>query len=236
MSSQTQNLHLIKPASDDTADIGIINSNMDAIDAAVADRVIANYTIETGSDLNDQEPGGCWWGSTFSNAPNSSAGWMQVTRIGQYQLAFTHAGNAAAPSAFLRSYVNEIWQPWARLDGGEYKYNDVSSAVSVPNSSYKTIASIALTPGTWVVNFHVNYASNTTGYRFIAISDTDNSSSAGWNRWSGIQLSPSSGGNTYLGTMLILNPGTNKTYYGVGWQNSGSALNAAGEIEAVRIR
>ena len=35
MSSETTNLHLVKPTSADTADIGIINGNMDAIDTAV---------------------------------------------------------------------------------------------------------------------------------------------------------------------------------------------------------
>ena len=35
MSSQTTNLHLVKPADGETADIGVINSNMDTIDSAV---------------------------------------------------------------------------------------------------------------------------------------------------------------------------------------------------------
>lgn len=36
MSSETTNLHLVKPADNETADIDVINGNMDIIDAAVA--------------------------------------------------------------------------------------------------------------------------------------------------------------------------------------------------------
>ena len=35
MSSQTTNLHLVKPADGETADIGVINGNMDTIDTAI---------------------------------------------------------------------------------------------------------------------------------------------------------------------------------------------------------
>ena len=35
MSSQTTNLHLVKPAAGETADIDVINGNMDTIDSAV---------------------------------------------------------------------------------------------------------------------------------------------------------------------------------------------------------
>ena len=51
MSSETTNLHLVKPTSADTADIGIINGNMDIIDSAVADCLPLSGGTMTGETI-----------------------------------------------------------------------------------------------------------------------------------------------------------------------------------------
>jgi len=59
MSTQTQHLALIKPAENETADIGIINQNMDKIDAAVIAKLLEakGYTDSKIQDLINSAPG-----------------------------------------------------------------------------------------------------------------------------------------------------------------------------------
>ena len=52
MSTQTENLHLVKPADGEIADIGVINSNMDIIDEAVSDCLpLSGGTLTGGVDV-----------------------------------------------------------------------------------------------------------------------------------------------------------------------------------------
>ena len=54
MSSQTTNLHLVKPANGETADIGVINGNMDTIDSAV--QTIQESVSSLGEAVNTVTP------------------------------------------------------------------------------------------------------------------------------------------------------------------------------------
>ena len=80
-------------------------------------KYLAAYgTTMSESDLDDQESGECWWGNNFANAPSGATGYFLVTKQRLYQTAYAFAGNAEKPQMYLRSKVNSVWQPWARVD------------------------------------------------------------------------------------------------------------------------
>ena len=98
MSSETTNLHLVKPTSADTADIGIINGNMDIIDAAIGSIITVGTATATinktvGSYASISAPAvdgytfvawiGCatdgWVASTYISEMNSAATWVWVS-------------------------------------------------------------------------------------------------------------------------------------------------------------
>ena len=90
--------------------------------------IAAIQTNHSSEDLDDQPQGSVWWGNGMSNAPNSSNGYIQSVRIGMYQMAFCFNGNTSAPTAFLRSKVNLVWQPWIRIDSSlSTRTQDISS-------------------------------------------------------------------------------------------------------------
>lgn len=79
---------------------------------------------KSGSNLNDQTDGEVWWGNNFTNAPVNGTGYVRVVRQSSAQTAYMFQGNTVAPSVYVRTLVNSVWQPWVRLD------NDDSSATS----------------------------------------------------------------------------------------------------------
>ena len=85
-----------------------------------------------GANLNDMKLGDTWWGNEFTNAPDN--GWYEVYFHGLYQVAYGFTGNTAAPMMYLRSYVNNVWQPWVRVD----------SAASLPLSGGTLSGNLAI--------------------------------------------------------------------------------------------
>ena len=118
------------------------------------------------------------------------------------------------------------------LDGiGAIVSNDLSSDVSIPTSTYTSILSVSLTPGTWIIIARCHFTTNTNGVRRLYLSPT--SSGEGWD-----VSYPSGDAQLKYEVTRVVKIQSNTTYYLRAWQNSGSALtcqSGRASIEAVRI-
>lgn len=112
-------------------------------------------------------------------------------------------------------------------------YNVTGSATSVATATNKTIATLKIPAGTYIINAHVSFANNTTGVRKIYIGTTENSYA---NTRALADTRPASNHQTTMSNInTVLNPETETTYYLNVYQNSGSSLSCSGSLRAVRI-
>lgn len=126
------------------------------------------------------------------------------------------------------------WTGWQAI--GAVKTTDISSATSIATSTYKSIGSISLEAGTWVIAYGGQFASNSTGVRAAFVCTSQNTAaSAAWNRESLVQSAATPSGQTYLRGTCIVAPTATTTYYLTLWHNAGSAINCYGNIKAIRI-
>lgn len=114
---------------------------------------------------------------------------------------------------------------------------DVSTAVSVANQTWKSIGSVTLGAGTWVVTYNATFASNSTGGRGMVLSTTANDGGTNTERRSSLVVLPAvSGTYTAFGSSRIVNVTGSGTFHCNVWQGSGAALNVSGYLRAVRIK
>lgn len=120
---------------------------------------------------------------------------------------------------------------------GDTVTKDISSSVSCATSAYTSLGSITLPAGTWVIMAGINYASGAAGMRYISIST--NSGTTGPSALE--QRACTQYVRTDVATSIRLNVtrftvlSGSEEFYLKAWQNSGSALNATGYIQAIRI-
>lgn len=115
---------------------------------------------------------------------------------------------------------------------GDFVSKNQSTNVSTTNNAYTNICSISLDAGTWIMFGNVRFANNATGRRGLSISST----SQGTNEAMFANSDAVDGSYTRINVSGVVIPTATTTYYLVGWQNSGAALNAIGYIRAVRIK
>lgn len=126
------------------------------------------------------------------------------------------------------------WSDWAQV--GEFVESDVSTAVSVATSAYKSLTSVTLKPGKWVIAYGVQFATNATGARAAYLYTSQNAAgSAAWYRSSLVQGPPASGAGTYMRGTCEVNLASTTTIYLTTWQNSGSSLSCYGNVRATRV-
>ena len=134
------------------------------------------------------------------------------------------------------------WLVWADANKtyvsgfGDTKTKDISTSVSVATSTYKSIGSVSLEAGNWVITYGAQFATNSTGIRCAFLYTTaDATASSAWYRETCSQVSASSAQNTYLQGAFVYSPSATTTVYLTLWQNSGSSLSCNGNITAIRI-
>lgn len=108
------------------------------------------------------------------------------------------------------------------------------SGSSLVSGSYVSKANITLSAGTWVVTFGCGFSTNSTGFRKIVLSDTQNNST-NYQRGSNASVNATSGDYTFMGNTAVIVLKTNTTLYLNCYQNSGSSLTAYPYIKAVKI-
>lgn len=113
--------------------------------------------------------------------------------------------------------------------------DSATSNISTTSGSTKNLDSIVLAPGTWLVSYSVEFASNSSGRRAMTL--TTNNTSITSTPVYMVSGAPANGMATNLSrTQVIVNSGTtNITRYLNAYQNSGSSLNCRSCIQAVRI-
>lgn len=106
--------------------------------------------------------------------------------------------------------------------------------VSVSNNAWKTVASITLPRGIWILSGYTQFNSNSTGIRSTVLSTSQDSGTSTRNMSS--DLRTNTGNNTSkLHFVDIYQIATQTTYYLNAYQNSGSAITTYGRMTAIKI-
>ena len=109
-----------------------------------------------------------------------------------------------------------------------------SATTSLANGTAKNITSQSFTAGTWLVTGTAEFPANATGRRAVQLSETSAGDSIATQSRS--IVAPANGGPTVAQFTFVLDVTATKTYYLVGYQNSGSSLSTTGVIDAIRIK
>lgn len=130
----------------------------------------------------------------------------------------------------------ELETEWNKPTGGIFSpklYNVTESAVSVASASAKTIASITLPAGLYILHGYANIGANKTGTRKIQLSETKDT--YGNTRGQAVAVATSQNSSTMLNMSAIRGISEETTFYLNVFQDSGSALSCSGSIRALRI-
>lgn len=197
------------------------------------------------------------WSITISNtttgAPSNITGSTKVY-ISVKAPGFAGSGLSSSLMPYIRQdmYAPSLNKHWYRIvnysdnsnvDYGEWVeiketvdcsvYNVTGDATDVTTAVATTIATLKIPSGTYIVNAHVNFATNSTGVRKIYIGTQadyySNTRALADNRRA------SSHQATMSNISTILNVEEETTYYLNVYQNSGSALSCSGSLRAIRL-
>lgn len=118
---------------------------------------------------------------------------------------------------------------------GTVKELDVSSNVSVATSTDKSLGSLKLEAGKWVVEYGTFFSSASSGIACTYLyTSKDTAASAYWYRATCVQTAVS-GSNTWHQGSTILNLTASTTVYLTVWHNTGSAKNCQGQMRAIKV-
>lgn len=163
---------------------------------------------------------------TFSLIEGSNIS-VQATSDDPSYMNFTVSATDTKPNSWKAAGVTDI-------TGTDYSAYNQDGGVSLASGSAKSVGTINLTAGVWVVEFTVSFTANSTGYRSIGLSGTKNDSSYGgvpnrvttWN--AGTQA-------TVLSKTILLYPSTTTRYHILAGHNVGSAIIVYPRTRAIKI-
>ena len=157
--------------------------------------------------------------------PWSNTG-ITITWIGT-QVSTLPTSSDQVDFAQIVNYYGEL------SETGKVIYED-PAGVNVSNNAWKTLASITLPVGVWIVSGYVQFPSNATGMRSTVLSTTQNDGNPTRAMSSDLRLN--TGNNSAkLHFTDFYKITTSTTYYLNGYQNSGSTLTTYGRIYAVKL-
>lgn len=240
------------------AQIKVGNTTYDLCDQKVQDTISlvnSNYT-----NIWDENGSALGWGDKrlkFKDAEGTDISYVspynyKTSASGKLnELAFQVANNNnsfhnfviginASGEAEVRGTtgLQTAWKTWMGVNGlGTLTTVDVSSNVSIPTSTYKTLASLTVTKGSkWFITGGIAYSGNATGRRYAWICTSNNAAPTNaYRRATAVNKDATSTFVTYLHTSHLAVNNVDGTFYLLGWQNSGSTLNMTGYLRAVRI-
>ena len=175
---------------------------------------------------------------------NDAAKWRDALGLGSMALEDSSdylpvSGGTLTGSLTLDNSSVSISHPdtWRDALGiGTVKSSTISTNVSVAKSTYKSIGSISLEAGKWIITYGASYSTSTSGLRSTYLyTSQDAAADTSWYLATCIQTAPASGGSTYHHGSHIVTPSATQTYYLSVWQNSGGSLNCKGAIYAVKV-
>lgn len=143
-----------------------------------------------------------------------------------YDIADANGNMDAIDTAIgsLRESVSQI---------GDRKISDLSSSQPIANSTSTALGSISLEAGVWIVVANAWFASNSTGHRYVRLSDVSGNANAGEGCSSSSAMAS---GNLSLCAVRTFDLSSTTSIYLNVWQNSGIMLNCGGFITAVRVK
>lgn len=138
------------------------------------------------------------------------------------------------PAVYLgKSDARQAWRD--ALGIGTVKELDVSSNVSVATSTDKSLGSLTLEAGKWVVEYGTFFSSASSGIACTYLfTSKDTGASSYWYRATCVQTAVS-GSNTWHQGSTILNLTASTTVYLTVWHNTGSAKNCQGQMRAIKV-
>ena len=116
---------------------------------------------------------------------------------------------------------------------GKVVTKSVSSSVSLTASTAKTITSISLTAGTWVITGHCQYTTNTAN-RIYGVTIATSGNSYSYSNDGSVAIHSSLTGTIALQTTIVLVLASNSTVYLNGYATVAATV-SSGDITAVRI-
>lgn len=199
-------------------------------------------------------------GSNTSNAPISS-GYGNL-ECHHYMQRFT---TYSSGRTYIRWYVNNVWSAWKEINTtytfeegsvngafsvtpsggseqsvsihglGEYTTKD-GSATNVATGTYTTLTSLAITAGTYLVEYQASFNANANGMRRIFITQSSTSTSANPQfSYINVQNTGASYG-TALNGMVIVKTSNTVTLYLRAYHDAGVTLSTTGRIGTLRIK
>ena len=149
----------------------------------------------------------------------------------------------AGSSGINHGVWSDVLNSWiVYADGSRVHYNglgddvtkDISSSVTVASNTNKSIGSVTLQPGSWVVVYGAQFPSNSAGSRAAWLYSSADSGNDSWYRATNVQLPPS-GAQTYLRGAWALSVSSSTTLYLTLWHTAGTSLSCYGYIRAIRV-
>lgn len=160
-----------------------------------------------------------------------------ITYVGNDKLTFYNSSDGTSHKAVSvdtngRLYTqNDSTNYVGILKSGTKRSDWTGDNYSIPKASSRYIMYITLSPGSWIVNGTVRFASNSTGVRRVGLST---SNSAGTDPLD-CQI-PAGSGAIQLRTVRLFELTAQTTYYLHAYQSSNSALNVtSASLHAMRI-
>lgn len=158
-----------------------------------------------------------------------------------------YAGGGTSNTTYVRRPMSSLWNYIkSKIDSvygigttakgaGQSELASAKAATSVATATTVNLDTIVLAPGTWLVTYSAEFASNATGRRVMTL--TTNATSIASTPVYMMSTAAANGLATNLSrSQVIVNSGTsNVTRYLNVYQNSGSSLNCRSCIQAVRI-
>ena len=133
-----------------------------------------------------------------------------------------------------KQYVDELK---AKLDViGTVKSSTVSTVTSLATNTSKSMCSVKIPSGTWLLIGSIIYATKSSGARGLWIGDTSVNADVGWPSYDCVSVAPSSTNTTRVQAVRVVSPSSETTYYANAFQSSGASLNVnASSLTAIRI-
>lgn len=165
-------------------------------------------------------------------APFSSA---TTYKVGDYcsRSGKVYRCKTAGASAWSSSRWTEVVLGDEIAKGNNSPVYTGGATTSVASEAWRTVQTVTLTPGLWLVEYGVSFQANATGYRIAAF--TASSTEPSTDRT--MPNSPAiSGAATNLIKTTVIEVTATTTYYLWAWQNSGTSRNAFPYVRTYRMR
>lgn len=110
------------------------------------------------------------------------------------------------------------------------------TATSLATNTSKSLRSVTVGAGTWVLVGSIVYAAKSGGARGAWIGTSSVNADVGWPSHDCVSVAPSSTNTTRVQVVNIVSPSSQTTYYLNAFQSSGSSVNVnASKLTAIRI-